>query len=72
MQIQAEVDPFDPTVPIICYQLHTTVELLDNLMSKSNKAMATTIEDSSTIIDKCQKEEGILMLHQMPAVIPLH
>ena len=71
MKIQAEVDPFDPGVPQICHQLHTTVKLLDNLMSKSNKGMATMIEDSSTVIDKSQTEEGILMFYQMITVIPL-
>ena len=71
MHIQAEVDPFDPAVLQICHQFHTTVELLDDLMSKSNKGMATTIEDSNTIIDKSQTKEGILMLHQTLAVIPL-
>ena len=43
---------FDFTVPQICHQFHTTVELLDDLMSKSNKGMATMIEDSNTIVDK--------------------
>ena len=33
MQIQAEVNSFDPAVPKICYQFHTTVECLDNLMN---------------------------------------
>ena len=71
MQIQAEVDPFDPTVPQICCRSHTTVEYLDNVMGLSNKGMATIIEDSSTIIDKSQIKEGILMPHQMLTVIPL-
>ena len=71
MQVQAEVDPLDPTIHRNCHQFHTTEELLDNLMSKSNKGMAIIVEDSSTIVDKSQTEEGILMLHQILAVIPL-
>ena len=71
MQVQPGVDPFDPTAPQIYHQFHTTVELLDDLISKSNKGMATMIEDSSTIVEKSQTEEGILMLHQMLAMITL-
>ena len=71
MPVQAEVDPFDPAVLQICCQFHTTIEPLDNLISKSNKGMATMMEDSSTIVDKNQTEEDILRLHQMLRVIPL-
>ena len=67
MQIQAEVDPFDPAVLQICCQLHTIVEPLDDLMSKSNKGMATTVEDSSTIIDKTQTKEGMYSLAPLNA-----
>ena len=53
----------------MCHQSHTTIECPDDLMSQSNKGMATTIEGFSTITGKSQTEKGILNLHQMLAMI---
>ena len=50
-QVQAEIEPSDPEVLPICHQSHTT-ECPDDLMSSSNKGMATTIGGVNTIIGK--------------------
>ena len=55
-QMQVEVDPSDLTALPICHQSHTT-ECPDILMSLSNRGMATTIGDSSTILDKSHTKD---------------